>query len=222
MANNCTMCGKKIGGFGSKEFFFDTELELCVTCQNNVDIMKQRLENAKSLEDLESRYNKTVDDINNKYSISDENKDVFIGKFANIYNSKKSVYTEFETLDKIMKSENERKKLLKDKESDIDTIIEERKNNSDIENILKINDQYEYEVVTVADNPTGGTNLNHLQGVLTKYSMYGWRLKTIVTNELGKNSSGVGVGGVSAGVNSTIDQLILVFERKISNAKFNT
>lgn len=219
MANNCTMCGKKIGGFGSKEFFFDTELELCITCQTNVDIMKQRLENAKSLEDLESRYNKIVDDINNKYSISDENKDIFIGKFANIYNSKKSACIEIEALDKIIKSENERKKLLKDKESDIDTIIEERKNNSDIENILKINDQYEYEVVTVTDDSTGGTNLKHLQDVLTKYSMYGWKLKTMVTNELGKNSRVVSGTAVSSGVNSTIDQLILVFERKIRCAK---
>lgn len=219
MATFCTMCGKKIGGLGNKERLFDTELELCTTCKNNVDILEQRLKNAKSSEDLESRFNKIVENINNKYKISDENKPLYIYGFKNIYMKQKRVYDEIELREKINQSEIDRKYQLETEDNRIDDILEMRKNKSHLQDILNINDQYEYEVVPIIDTSNGATNVNQLQIILSKYSVLGWRLKTIISNELGKNAISIGAGGVSSGTNATIDQLLLIFERKISNAK---
>lgn len=219
MATFCTMCGKKIGGLSNKERLFDTELELCTTCKINVDILEQRLKNAKSSENLDSRFNKIVENINNKYKISDENKPLYIYGFKNIYMKQKRVYDEIELREKINQSEIDRKYQLETEDNRIDDILEMRKNKSHLQDILNINDQYEYEVVPIIDTSNGVTNVNQLQIILSKYSVLGWRLKTIISNELGKNAIGIGVGGVSSGTNATIDQLLLIFERKISNAK---
>lgn len=67
----------------------------------------------------------------------------------------------------------------------------------------------EYAVETVYDTSSGATDIQKLNRVLSSYSAEGWKLKCTFTNELGKNS--VSVGGI--GVNSTMDQLILIFER---------
>lgn len=67
----------------------------------------------------------------------------------------------------------------------------------------------EYAVETVYDTSSGSTDIPKLNHILSSYSAEGWKLKCTFTNELGKNS--VSVGGV--GVNSTMDQLVLIFER---------
>ena len=67
----------------------------------------------------------------------------------------------------------------------------------------------EYAVETFYDTSSGATDIQKLNRVLSSYSAEGWKLKCTFTNELGKNS--VSVGGI--GVNSTMDQLILIFER---------
>lgn len=67
----------------------------------------------------------------------------------------------------------------------------------------------EYAVETVYDTASGATDIQKLSSVLKRYSSEGWKLKNTFTNELGKNS--VSVGGI--GVNSTMDQLVLIFER---------
>lgn len=67
----------------------------------------------------------------------------------------------------------------------------------------------EYSVEVIQDNSCGGTNINRLSKTLREYSSNGWKLKSIFTNELGVNS--VSVGGF--GTNSTIDQVVLIFER---------
>ena len=74
---------------------------------------------------------------------------------------------------------------------------------------------YEYEVVTLRDNSTGGFNVEEYRNILRKYSAEGWQLKTVFSNEIGKNTSSVGYGGLSYGTNATIDQTIITFERCI-------
>lgn len=49
--------------------------------------------------------------------------------------------------------------------------------------------------------------------------MQGWRLKTAFTNEIGSNMVGGAIVGVGIGSNSTSDEVVLIFERKIRNAK---
>lgn len=67
----------------------------------------------------------------------------------------------------------------------------------------------EYAVEIINDTAGGATNIQALNNVLIAYSAEGWKLKSSFSNELGKNS--VSVAGI--GVNSTMDQLVLIFER---------
>ena len=83
------------------------------------------------------------------------------------------------------------------------------------EAVLQDNPFYEYAVETIFDNRDGSANVNSLKAVLDRYAMEGWRLHSIISNELGKNSSSFGVGGISSGSNATIDQQVLIFERCI-------
>lgn len=48
---------------------------------------------------------------------------------------------------------------------------------------------------------------------LNELGIDGWHLVTAYSNELGKNALSGGAGGVLLGVNSTIDENILIFER---------
>lgn len=82
-----------------------------------------------------------------------------------------------------------------------------------------INDLYEYEVVSVTDDVSGAIDVNRLSAILKIYASEGWRLKTTITNEIGKNSVGVAFGSVGSGTNATIDQTVLIFERRIETAE---
>jgi len=58
-----------------------------------------------------------------------------------------------------------------------------------------------------------------LKKALIRYSVQGWRLKTAFANEIGSNMVGGAIVGVGVGSNSTSDEVVLIFERKIRNAK---
>ncbi len=77
------------------------------------------------------------------------------------------------------------------------------------------NPKYEYKTVVVADEMNGGANIDSINTILNSYASQGWKLHTAFTNELGKNTSSGGYGGVSMGSNATIDEVILIFERCI-------
>ncbi len=74
---------------------------------------------------------------------------------------------------------------------------------------------YEYATEVISDTRSGGMNVSLLNETLQKYAKDGWRLHTALSNELGKNSTTIGLGGISAGVNATMDQTVLIFERLI-------
>lgn len=99
---------------------------------------------------------------------------------------------------------------------------EERKEREKLENEIRIkknNDKYEYVVETMYDDSTGYVNIQRLSDLMNFYANNGWRLKSIISNEVGKNVTSVGIGGISSGNNATIDQIILVFERLIMRAE---
>lgn len=75
----------------------------------------------------------------------------------------------------------------------------------------------EYTVDIVYDNWRGSTDLKALNKSLYYHAKSGWELKQIITNEVGKNSSSFAIGATAVGVNSTMDQIILVFECPIQN-----
>lgn len=83
-----------------------------------------------------------------------------------------------------------------------------------IENILSLNDVYEYDLVSITDEPGGRTDIKKLKFEIDSRAAKGWRLAKILSDELGQN--GVRIGGI--GVNSTVDQVILIFERRIKKA----
>lgn len=51
---------------------------------------------------------------------------------------------------------------------------------------------------------------------MTEYAMEGWKLHSVITNEIGKNISAVSIGGITGGTNTTVDEIILIFERMVS------
>ena len=68
---------------------------------------------------------------------------------------------------------------------------------------------YEYTVEVVYDKG-GAANLQRINDILYDKGRSGWRLIAVSTNELGKNA--VSVAGF--GVNATVDQTLLFFERE--------
>ncbi|WP_302974969.1 hypothetical protein [Ruminococcus sp.] len=75
--------------------------------------------------------------------------------------------------------------------------------------------KYQYTVDVIYDNRHGGTDVEALKRSLTWHGEQGYRLKEMITNELGKNSMTIGVGNYSSGVNSTQDQVVLVYEKLV-------
>lgn len=74
---------------------------------------------------------------------------------------------------------------------------------------------YEFKVLSILDERSGSVNVNELMDRLNYFGRQGWRLRCAFTNELGKNSASVGMGGFSIGTNSTADQSVLILERFI-------
>lgn len=93
---------------------------------------------------------------------------------------------------------------------------ETQRKKDEIDRVTKINDIYEYDMVIIKDKMTGEIDYESIYKVLAEKSEMGWRLVNTFTNEIGKNSSMFGASGISAGTNSTIDQVIMIFERCVS------
>lgn len=91
-----------------------------------------------------------------------------------------------------------------------------KKREEEREELIKSAPHYEYTVARVLDNRNGSTNQEKLQSVLTEYAMEGWKLHSVITNEIGKNISAVSIGGITGGTNVTVDEIILIFERMVS------
>lgn len=81
--------------------------------------------------------------------------------------------------------------------------------------ILLLNDTYEYDVVSLHDHYNGMPNIHRMKKILNDYAKDGWKLVTMISNELGVNSTSVGVGNISIGTNTTMDSVVMVFERRI-------
>ncbi len=78
-----------------------------------------------------------------------------------------------------------------------------------------LNSKKEYKILEFLDNDSGVSNVIQIEKALNNYAKDGWYLKSITTNESGKNSRSVGVSGLSSSVNATIDQTIIILERNV-------
>ena len=83
------------------------------------------------------------------------------------------------------------------------------------EQLLKeLNPIYEYKVVKVLDSDDGSVSQHILENTINTYAAQGWKLSQVFTNEIGKQGKTIGVGGFGESTNSTIDEIIIVFERR--------
>lgn len=74
-----------------------------------------------------------------------------------------------------------------------------------------VNDLFEYDVVVIANKPDGTVDSYSIRSAITEHAKLGWRLHTMYSNEVGKNSSSY----MGSGTNATICQDVLIFERRI-------
>lgn len=78
---------------------------------------------------------------------------------------------------------------------------------------------YEYKVISMLDESglfrknSGKVDTIAMTQTLNELGLDGWHLVTAYSNELGKNALSGGAGGAIFGVNSTVDENILIFER---------
>lgn len=90
-----------------------------------------------------------------------------------------------------------------------------------LDNLRKqsFNGYYEYKVISLSDvsglfkKNSGQVDIDAMTQTLNDLGLDGWHLVTAYSNELGKNALSGGVGGALLGVNSTVDENILIFER---------
>ena len=88
-----------------------------------------------------------------------------------------------------------------------------------------LNGYYEYKVISLLDTQglfnknSGKVDTLAMTEILNELGMAGWRLATAYSNELGKNALSGGVGGAMLGINSTVDENILIFERFVQMDK---
>lgn len=80
--------------------------------------------------------------------------------------------------------------------------------------IFSINDQYEYDVVSIIDEQTGIVDMELLKNTIKDHGTNGWRLVTAFSNEMGHESHASGYL-VPTSKNATNDQTVLIFERCI-------
>lgn len=104
----------------------------------------------------------------------------------------------------------------KKEELRIRQLQEEEKQRAEIKKRqLSVNPNYEYESVVINDLTTGEIDSEKLQKTLERYALNGWRLHSVFTNEVGKNSGSSFTSFLGVSINATIDQTILIFERCI-------
>lgn len=78
--------------------------------------------------------------------------------------------------------------------------------------IIKFHEaEYEYDVVTLINKNGGYVDRIKLNNILSDHAKAGWKLHTIYSNELGKNALVI----LGFGLNETVSEDIIVFERKI-------
>ena len=149
----------------------------------------------------------------------------------------------FETLDDLVKyessssekkrqmlaEESEKKEINENKNSNlerniaIEEILNEEKRKSRIGYADRVNElrskgmegYYEYKTLSLNDDEGGSLKVEEVNRMLNAYALYGWRLVSAYSNEIGKDTTSGGILGFTAGTNSTIDQHILILERFI-------
>ena len=221
MATICKLCGEKLS-------FFDPgysllESTVCENCYNE--------------------YNKVFDSIPTALEF-EENITKFQKKFPQSEYSEKAVehllklhedYIQ-DNPEEIKLKEEEEKRQKEEKqrreedalrrEVEIQKRIQEEHNRKmGVLTQMGLEGYYEYKVVSLLDESgifrkkSGAVDTVAMTKTLNDLGLDGWHLVTAYSNELGKNALSGGVGGAMLGINSTVDENILIFERFVKISK---
>lgn len=211
----CCICSRKIGGWGEDKYIVDENKDLvcCYQCASLIrniesaetaDMFSARLEEFQQKIrknnvplDIQEAINNKIDQLTTAKRINGVVNDVcpICGNMIDIegkgcpvcgykYLVNERVYTSKEHIDIY---NNRHQQYVK-------------------------NSMYEYAVEIIQDSAVYGCiDKKELESTLANYAMNGWRLHTVFTNEIGKNSV--------MGINSTVEQSILIFERCIKSGE---
>lgn len=86
---------------------------------------------------------------------------------------------------------------------------------------MNLDGYYEYKVLSLSDESgffkkdSGKVDIISMTRILNELGIEGWHLVMAYSNQLGENALSGGIGRAMFGVNSTVDENILIFERFI-------
>ena len=86
----------------------------------------------------------------------------------------------------------------------------------EIRNELTNSNYMSYDVDVINDTSTGEINEMALKRSLSQHSKNGWKVKSITTNELGRQEKGGSLGNISASINTTRSQIVIIYERPLT------
>lgn len=202
MKKNCISCGK-----GTSHFDMPLELVgdqvLCRKCADNIIYDINKVYENMPEEDFCKIKEKIIDDCQNKFS-----QDILSVIIATI-NNRYGILENEDIQKTIIEQENlKRERWQQEYQLKIDNLDK-----------LGLDGYYEYKVLSLLDEVgffrknSGKVDTYSMTEKLNELGIEGWHLVTAYSNELGKNALSGGVGGAMLGVNSTVDENILIFER---------
>jgi len=224
MATFCSLCDKKMGIFDG--FHTPADVLLCDNCyamyENIIDSMNGAEEFQTKIAEFKAIFS------------NNEKVEILVEHLNSLYNSKlkdaekKAAEKEQERLEELHLKEEEEKQ---EKEKQRRDLEQERLNRERIQqqyqikidnlNKIGLDGYYEYKAISLLDESglfrknSGKVDISAMTEKLNELGLEGWHLITAYSNELGKNALSGGAGGVTFGVNSTVDENILIFERFI-------
>ena len=144
------------------------------------------------------------------YDFSDIAKRLKIGKW-NFLNMKQEIFVIYKKKCNALPNMDESK--MKEVLSELNIDRKKNKVFNQVKDILSETGQslYEYRVIGLIDNNTSACDIQELDETLNEYAVKGWRVKSVITNELGKNALAI----MGIGINGTVDQVIAILERDI-------
>ena len=232
MAKNCIACNKNIGMFSVRiPLLEDEELVICSDCFNKMPSILDDLYQ-KRIYPTKTELLTIKDEVLQQLNVSDYNQDTInvVAKFLDerIAQARASKSSERGRLLKkcpiCKKNVNYDTQICSDCGYAFTTMSTIEDNeiakmyNARIEQYKK-NPFYEYDYIVVPNKSDGSTDQENIREIITSHAMQGWRLVTMYSNEIGKNTIGVSVAGVGGGTNATMCEDVLVFERCIKGGE---